>query len=304
MIDINTNTEEALGRLGEALGKVEGIGRRSGAELIRRAAADIILGSKGSGNGAGSFPGLSAAFWDVAPREGEPTAEAEGRGWTVGTDSTSYRRGLSAAKSVLGSEPSAIFHVQRGTRGRVFTPKRVYVRTRGKSKGQSFVQTGRRRLPKTAQALDRTALSPEDLRQRGYARLNLQALAVAYAIAYREAARGSTAAQFLVKRYRRELLRKAGFDYTRGGMARGVGSVELAQTHEHRRVLVPNRSGTPIGRLDMTLSQDGQSSAHIMGLLGAPDRHRGILAKVVTAVAIDRETYLINRAIRETIRKR
>lgn len=310
MIALDTNATAELLRLNTALGKVQAIGRRSGAELIRRAASDIILGSRGTGSGSGAFFGLYDEFTLVAPDEGEATRSAASRDWRMADDSSSFVRGLAKARSVLGSEDSGVFVVERGSGGRVFTPRRVLVRTRGKSAGQ-FVAEGRGRKRSASAvnarggdalgALRRTSQA-EFYRRRGYSILNLQALAVAYALAYREAARGSVAAQFLAKRYRRILVRKAGYDYTKGGMARGVSSVDLAMTHEHRRELIQNKGGRVIGSLDLDLGE--QASARIVGALGEPTRHSQIVRRVLAAVALDRESYLIGRAMRQTISNR
>lgn len=277
MITLHSTAGPELVRLNEALGRVEALGKRSAAELVRRAAADILLGSRGTGSGSGAFEGLFGEFRGIAPEEGKATAEAEGRGWRVGTGSTSFSRGLAKARAVLGDEPSGAFEVRRGSGGRVFTPKRVYVRTRGKQRGTLTTRGSKT----TIAALGR---------QSGYSTLNLRALAVAYAIAYRESARGATAAQFLPKRYRRELLRR---DY------------EKAQQEAQRSINIPiqNKKGTRIGMLDLNLRRDG-GYARILGELGVPDRFEGIVGKVITAVTADREAYLINQAMKKEIAKR
>lgn len=299
MIALDTNATKELGALNDALMRVAAIGRRSPAELIRRAAADIMLGSTGSGKGSGAYDGLYGALLTVAPKEGEISNDAFVRGYEVKAGS-SMLRGEEKATAILGADRSGVFSVQRNSNGRVYTPKRVYVRTRGKSAGQVYSQSSGRKLAKSAVAAPTT--DREMLRGRGYSVLNRRALAVAIAINYRESARRATAVQFLAKRYRRILVRKAGYDYTKGGMAKGVSSVDLAMTHDHRRVVVQNKKGTQIGSVELML-KDSDASAHIVGFFGIPPQHMGILSRVLGSVRADREAYLIHRAMKETLKK-
>lgn len=278
-VEENVSTE--LRWLRDALGRVAGLGRRTSAEIIRKATTDIMLGSKGD------YDGLYGRALQIAPAEGEASAEAEARDFRMATNSTSMARGLDKAKSVLGTDKSGVFSVQPGKR--VYAPKRVWIRTRGSQRGTATTRKGKTTLAASG-------------RMDGYSTLNLQALAVAYAIAFRESARRSTAVQFLAKRYRTILVRKAGLTY-KSGQAVGIASTDAASIHEHRRVEIENKTGTRIGSLEMMLTDD-ESWSRIRGELGIPDKHSGIVDKVLESVAIDRETYLLRDQAKQLLKKR
>jgi len=269
----------AMRELGATLERVEKLGRRTAPELIRRATADILLGSKGTGKGGGSFDGLAASMARVAPEPGESTREAQRRGYRISPRSTSYQRGLQKAKSVLGNDPSGVFGISVGKGGRAMPPARLYRRTRGKRKGSVFGHVSGRRA-KTAVALGQ---------QSGVGvRLNLQALAVAYALAYRESARGSLTAQFITRKYRRHILKR----------------IPRNKPVQPRNVSVPlaNASGTNIGGLTMNLAES-RGRARITGEIGVPARHSGRVAKVVRSVTLDREAYLLRKDMSTATRK-
>lgn len=98
--------------------------------------------------------------------------------------------------------------------------------------------------------------------------LNRQAAITAIAIRRREAARLSTAAQFLPSRYRKSLVRLKGIAY-RGGNAVGMpgGSADQSRYHLHETNLIQNAKGRVLGALELMVSGK-EASATIIGRLG------------------------------------
>jgi len=279
MIALETNIQSAMTGLDGALERVAKLGRRSAADIVRRAGLDIMLGSRGASGGA-AFDGLYQAFSKIAPREGTATAEAQSRGWTVKKDSDTTRLAASRADKLLGGDASGVFRIGTGTRGRVFAPQRVQIGTRGRAALKIRAVTARRGKGKTALWRQSTR---EQARASGYRVLNRQALIAAWTVALREAGRGSLAVQFVPRLARRSLLRRN-------------------QTGTFKAT---SRDGSMRGKVDVDTREDGTGSRYvrITGFRDIPSKHRGIVARVINNVRMDREEYLLAREARKYVRE-
>lgn len=265
-ITTTSNFATRLEQLGGVLQVYADVSGRAPANIVTAKGQQILLGIGNERRGEKHYPGLHELLAATAPQRGRITAERKAAGWRVGgegPESRSLPAARARADELLGGAASAAFRINTGSAGAIDYVTGVTVgrvTTRGKKKGQLTFNK------RSKTAVSSAGVSRAAARAGGARLLNRQALTVVLTIARREHSRLATAAQFLPKRYRSILRRRADLEY-RNGQAVGIPSPDAAQQHLHDRVQIENRKGRTLGFLELG-SGPGFATLHLRGELG------------------------------------
>lgn len=229
--------QQQLKALNDAINDYVLVTKKTASEILVEKGKQLIFGSHSHG---ANFMGLYDEFLERKPPEGRISSTISSlfkRGEGIKISEKSYQE----ASSILGGASSGVFQIRKKGRARL-----LHMVMKGKRVGQITHRQGKR----TGSLLGRHRALQKVVKLSSNEKiLNVQNLAANIELVKRESARGYSASAFLYKRYRRTIERLAGKTYRRGQL-KGVSATDAVGMHKHVKILVPNKAGDLLGKLE------------------------------------------------------